>query len=135
LTDIQKKAAGFDLSKLESADLKEAFVAFIHAKKEYEIVREQEQTKRQAIDADLKKYLTKVELTQQFLTSHLTEQYAVRRETIDKLFDRLDRELENNNDAVAIHLLTTLEGIVKENPLREIDLIGKAFASGSDLEI
>jgi hypothetical protein len=129
------KGTGLDLSKLESSDIAEAFKTFINAKKEYEITKEQERTKRQSLDANLKKYQTKVNLTKDFLSKHLTEQYSFRRETIEELFIRLDRALDEDKDSVAVQVLTALEGIVKESPLKEVEQIGKAFASDGQLEI
>jgi hypothetical protein len=126
---------GIDLSKLESKDLKDAITSFIDAYKDYQITKEQEHTKREAIDADLKKYLTKVNQTKDVLSDYLSNQFSSRKETIDELFTRLDRALDEDKDNVAIQVLTTLEGIVKENPLKEVEQIGKAFVLGGELEI
>ena len=137
MSNVVKKnnGTGLDLSKLESSDIADAFKTFINAKKEYEITKEQERTKRQALDTDLKKYLTKVNQTKDFLSKHLTEQYSFRRETIEELFIRLDRALDEDKDTVAVQVLTTLEGIVKESPLKEVEQIGKTFASDGEIEI
>jgi hypothetical protein len=137
LSNLVKKSngTGLDLSKLESSDIANAFKTFINAKKEYEITKEQERTKRQALDTDLKKYLTKVNQTKDFLSKHLTEQYSLRRETIEELFIRLDRALDEDKDSVAVQVLTALEGIVKESPLKEVEQIGKTFASDGEIEI
>jgi hypothetical protein len=133
--DVVKKGKGIDLSKLESADIQKVFTSFINAKKEYEMTREQERTKRALIDTDLQKYLTKVDQTKEVLSKHLTEQYSIRRETINELFNVLDRAIEEDKDTVAVQVLTALEGIIKESPLKEVEQIGKAFSSDGELEL
>lgn len=119
---------------MNSSDLKDAFVQFINEKKEYEVVKEQETTKREAIHADLQKYLTKVNQTK-ILVNHLSSKYITRKETLEKVFEKLDQALEQNKDSVAIQIVNSLEGIVKENPLKEIEQIGKAFSTGGTIEI
>lgn len=117
------------------ADLLKVMETFIQAKKEYGIVKEQEVTKRMAIDNDLTKYLKKVENSREILIGHLSEQYSIRRESMNGIFERLDRALDENKDEVAIAALNTLEGIIKTSPLTEIDKIGKAFEEDGELEI
>lgn len=70
-----------------------------------------------AIEANLDKYLTKVNQTKDFLSGHRLEQYSFRREAMDILFSVLEKALENDKDEVVMQALSTVEGILKESPL------------------
>jgi len=121
----------FDINEIANKsnplDVFEAFKVFITAKKEYEIVKEQEFTKRKAIDIDLQKFQITSANKREFIKEYFVNQFSDRREVIERNFTLLDRALDENKDNIAIQILDTIGGIIKENPLKEIDKIGKAF--------
>jgi hypothetical protein len=121
----------FDINEITNKsnpiDVFEAFKIFITAKKEYEIVIEQENTKRKFIDTNLQKFLIKNESKKEFIKEYLANQFSDRREIIERNFNLLDKVLDEDKDNVAIQILDTIGGIIRESPLKEIDKIGKAF--------
>lgn len=114
----------------------EAFRALINGAKEYSKVREEEATKRCQIQADLKRDMEKIKGQRQFLEDYLRTTFDERRNTIDRMFERLDLALAEDKDQVAIQALASIEGIVKSSPLEPLLTTQRALENqGCVLEI
>lgn len=115
----------------ESAGLLDLAKAILDAKKEYALVKEQEETKRHAISADLHKFQVAIDAKKELLEAHLAREFGLRKETIEEVLLRLDKAMENNQDSVAAEALSRIQGIVATNPLNGVAEIGRLFESGS----
>jgi hypothetical protein len=126
------KHFSIDLSKFDPLQVIEVFRTLVDAKKELENTKEQEATKRYAIDTDLKKFLIRHEDKKQFLKEYFHNQFSDRREAMQKTFEVLDSGLDEHNDANVSKALDALVGIVRANPLKGLDEIGKAFENDDE---
>ncbi len=113
------------------SDLKlfELAKAVLDAKKEYAIVREQEQSKRLAIASDLQKHVASISATKEILERHLANEYSLRKETISEILSRLDHAIENNQETTAAAALGAIRGIVATNPLNGIAEVCRVLES------
>jgi hypothetical protein len=118
------KFSGAEFSNSEVTDL---FKTLIQAKKEYEITKEVEATKRKNIESSLYKYLSNLEAKKELIYYSLAEEYSIRRENIDKMFSLIEESLENDKDNVVIAALDNIEKIICDSPLKSIAEIAKAF--------
>ncbi|WP_157040332.1 hypothetical protein [Polaromonas naphthalenivorans] len=116
-----------ELSSEEFNGLVGLIKSMVDAKKEYAIVKEQEATKRYAINSDLNKYLAKVNIQKEILETHLANEFKIRKEAISEIFSRLDVAIDSGNDAIAVAALTAIHGIVIANPLAGIGEMKKVF--------
>lgn len=130
---IERKNFNLDVNKLESGDLKNVLTQFIDAAKEYAIVKEQEKIKRINMDYQMKKYLVRLKIQRDLVENYLNETFAIRREVITKIFDRLDHAVIENDTEVIVTSLNSLEGIVKADPLKEIHKLGQVFENDDDI--
>ena len=130
-----KKHEEKDSGKLSTSDLADVIKALVNAKKEYEIVREQEFTKRAAIESDLMQNMTKILAKREIILRHLSNSYSERSESLRHTFNILERALQDKNTEFVVAALGTIVEIIKVNPLKEIDAIGKAFESDEEFII
>ncbi len=125
-----------DMPKLSSKDAANVFKELINAKKEYELVREQEVTKRQEIAANLNYHLEKLSMQRDMIENYLEKDFAMRKETIDEIFSRMDRAYNDQNYEVVIKALDSVEGIVKQSPMADMFQMKKIMSDDSlELEI
>lgn len=117
------------LGKMNSGDTASVLTQLINAKKEYEMCIEQETTKRQAIESDLKKYMADIQLKRDVIFSVLENQYKMRSDSINKMYELLDTAYADGRDEVVIQALTSIEGIIKESPAKELLTIREAFTN------
>jgi len=129
-----KNSNKLNLNKLNSKDAASVLKSFIEAKKEYEIVREQETTKRLAIENNMKMYIAKLTAQREIIENSLRVEYAMRKETIEQMFSYVDRAFDEDKNEIVIAALDKIEGIVKESPLVGIAKIGMAFEN-DDIEL
>lgn len=117
------------LSETEYLGLLNLAKSIVDAKKEYAIVKEQEETKRLAISTDLTKYLAKLNAQKELLEKHLSNEFKLRKETIAEIFTRLDTAIDKNSEVVAAAALSAIHSIVATNPLTGISEIKKILES------
>lgn len=123
------------IDKMNSNDIAAVFREMINAKKEYEITKETEATKRQAILADYKLKMQKLSDRRELITEVLQQEYSLRKETINKMFDEMKQAYEDGNTDIVLQAMKSVEGIVKESPLKDLIMIGRALEGDSELEI
>jgi len=125
--EITKSTVSRKMTKTEFLGLVDLAKSVLNAKKEYAIVKEQEETKRASISCDLTKYLAKLNAQKEILGKHLENEFQLRKETIDEIFARLDTAVDNNNDVVAAAALKAISVVVSTNPLSGVAEIHKLF--------
>lgn len=118
--------------KLESSDIAGVLKTLIQSKKEYEVTKEQETTKRMKIHNDMIQYLKNLEAKKEFVYKAFQEEYSIRRETIDRMFLMIEECLDEGKNEVVISALNNIEGIVKESPLKSIASIASAFENDDE---
>jgi hypothetical protein len=125
--NTDKARRGVDFNKLSSADLADVLKTIAVSYKEYGITKELEATKRDKISVDLQVKLNKIREKRDVLEIYFEKEYAVRRETVCDLLDRLDRAMDEDKNDVAIAALSKLGEIIQASPLRDLDKIGRVF--------
>ncbi len=97
----------------------EGFKILVDASKEYGIVREHHQTERSRIQANKEVELARLHHQAELLESYLKQSFKQQNETIDKMFERLDKGIEENNPQLIALAMQNIENIVKSSPLKE----------------
>lgn len=82
----------------DGAEVFQILEKIISAKKEYEMVKEQETSKRYEIKADLIKHIASVKAQRDSLESYLDREYGLRSEMTKEFLKRLDRALDEDKD-------------------------------------
>lgn len=129
-----KKDLGYDLNNMKSEDVASIFKSLIESKKEYEITKEIEQTKRCEIEQKTKSYLETIKTHQALMEETLSKQFNQRKEAIDKMFEYVDKALESDKDEIVVAALNNITEIVK-TPVQGFTVMKKAFDSDDDLVI
>ncbi|MCH3964294.1 MAG: hypothetical protein LKE46_08445 [Clostridium sp.] len=127
ILEVKRKNSNYN--SLEYIDI---IKMLIKSKKEYEITKEQETTKRMAIKSDLFKYLKKLDAKKEVLLEVFEKEYNFRKNTVDKMFDVVERALDDGRDTVVCQALDSIEGIVKESPLKGIAQVSRAFENDDE---
>ena len=127
-----KRFPNIDLDKLNSEDLGNVLKKLIESKKEYEIAKEQEATKRMAIENNMVQYLKTLEAKKEFLSKAFAEEYNIRKDTINEMFNVIERALDEDKDSIVIAALDNIEKVVKESPLKGIAQIANAFENDDE---
>lgn len=130
--NLSKKGGGLEFDKLNSNDTAGVFKHLIDAKKEYQIVKEQETTKRMQINSQMKIHIENITAKREFFKEVLKEEYGLRKETIDNLFLCIDRAFDEDKNEIVISALEAIEGIVKENPLKALAKIASSFENDDE---
>lgn len=125
-------SSNYNMNNLDSGDAASIFKALIESKKEYEITREIETTKRLEIENRTKGYLEALKNHQALMEQSLTNQFNQRKETIDKMFEYVDQALNSDKDEIVVAALNNITEIVK-TPVQGIASIKQAFDSDDDL--
>lgn len=129
-----KKDLGYDLNNMRSEDVASVFKSLIESKKEYEITKEIEQTKRYEIEQKTKSYLEAIKSHQTLMEETLSKQFNQRKEVIDKMFEYVDKALESDKDEIVVAALNNITEIVK-TPVQGFTAMKQAFGSDDDLVI
>ena len=115
------------LGKMNSKDTASVLTQLIQAKKEYEMCVEKETTKRKEIESNMVMYLETLKLKRDIVFSVLEEQYKLRKESIENLYELLDKAYEDGRDDVVIQAISSIEGIIKESPAKDLLNIEEGF--------
>lgn len=126
------KNGKFDLNNLESKDVASIFKVLVESKKEYDITKEVETTKRYKIEQNTKSYLEALKAQQSTMEKILSEQFNQRKEAIDKMFECLDKALDTDKDEIVIAALNSITEVVK-TPVTGYQTVRQAFDSDDDL--
>jgi len=99
---------------------------------EYNVVKEQEETKREEIYAWKDTTLAEIKAKREILLRYLDESFDERKENFKKLFDALDETIEKGMaDQVAV-VLNSITDLAKSTPFKDIASIEKVREIMSD---
>lgn len=126
---INKNSDYFNLDNLNSKDVADSFKILdvlemvIESKRDYEKTKEEEKTKRLAIEKSTEIYLAKIKSNQEKVENISKDIFNERKKVIDRGFEVLERALDEDKDSVAIAAINGISDIVKESPLKNFDSI------------
>lgn len=95
----------------------QAFNNLVSAWKECSIISEQEQTKRENIRAYRDINVKAIEENSAILKLYLEKTFAERADTIQGMFDRLDKGIELGNTEIIASTIGAIVDITKQSPL------------------
>lgn len=124
---VSKKSGCFNLDSLNSKDASDVLKAVVESKRDYEKTKEEEATKRLAIEKATEIHLAKIKSNKETVENISKAIFNERKNVIDKSFDVLERALDEDKDAVAIAAMNGISDIVKESPLKDFDSISNAL--------
>lgn len=124
---VSKKNGCFNLNNLNSKDAADVFKAVVESKRDYEKTKEEETTKRLAIEKATEIHLAKIKSNKETIEEISKTIFSERKNVIDKSFDVLERALDEDKDSVAIAAMNGISDIVKESPLKDFDNISNAL--------
>ncbi|MDU5020547.1 MAG: hypothetical protein E6269_08365 [Clostridiales bacterium] len=130
---INKNSDYFNLDNLNSKDVADSFKILdvlemvIESKRDYEKTKEEEKTKRLAIEKSTEIYLAKIKSNQEKVENISKDIFNERKKVIDRGFEVLERALDEDKDSVAIAAINGISDIVKESPLKNFDSISNAL--------
>lgn len=119
-TAMVKRGPNNGSGPLPAKESLELLRSLVDAAKEHGKTREEERARRAQIEADLKRDLAKIKVQRKILETILQNTFSERRDTVDRMFERLDRALSEDRNDVAIQALSSIEGIVKSSPLESL---------------
>lgn len=113
------KIPGKSLPTLPTAPLQatEAFSGILKAWADYKQTAEIEGTKREQIRAWRDVHVTTIEKNTEILKEFLHYSFSERRETIDRMFETLDKGIESGNSDVISGAMNSIISITKTSPL------------------
>ena len=113
-------------------DEKECVDIVASAYTEYEIIAEQEQTKRREIEAWEKQTITKINAQRELLMAYLDRSFDERAENFRALFTVVDNAIASgNNDQLALTLNSITE-IAKSSPFKDLANLASVRAALDD---
>lgn len=124
---ISKKNTEFNLDNLNSKDASDVLKVLIESKRDYEKTKEEEKTKRLAIENATEIHLAKIKSNKETVEKISSAIFNERKNVIDNSFDVLERALDEDKDSVAIAAMNGISDIVKESPLKDFDSISNAL--------
>ncbi|WP_434799201.1 hypothetical protein [Terrisporobacter vanillatitrophus] len=124
---VSKKNGCFNLDNLNSKDALDVFNKVVESKRDYEKTKEEETTKRLAIEKATEIHLAKIKSNKETVENISEAIFNERQKVIDKSFDVLERALDEDKDSVAIAAMNGISDIVKESPLKDFDSISNAL--------
>lgn len=111
--------------KLRVLDLdpNRAIEEMARAYRDYQVVREQERTKRREIEADEKQALAEIAGRRELFLEYLTRSFDERSTNFTSLFERVDAALEGG-DVQALAILTNaIVDLAKSSPFKDLATI------------
>ncbi|MCC3865657.1 hypothetical protein K0040_15445 [Terrisporobacter petrolearius] len=124
---VSKKNGCFNLDNVNSKDAVDVFKMVVESKRDYEKTKEEETTKRLAIEKSTEIHLAKIKSNKETVENISKAIFNERKNVIDKSFDVLERALDEDKDSVAIAAMNGISDIVKESPLKDFDSISNAL--------
>ena len=117
---VSKKNSCFNLDNLNSKDASDILKIVVESKIDYEKTKEEETTKRLAIEKATEIHLAKIKSNKETVENISKAIFNERNNVIGKSFDVLERALDEDKDAVAIAAINGISDIVKELSLIHI---------------
>lgn len=105
----------------------EAFNLLVKSHYDYKMIAQQERTKRAEIAAWRDVQVSSIQAQKELLHDYLAQTFAERRHTIDEMFARLDRGIEDANMDVMNMAMNSIVNIVQSSPLKEAQQIMQAL--------
>jgi len=130
--NLTKKKTKDLLEKLPPQDLGNVISQLIDSKRELAITQEQETTKRIQINNKLTVSLKNLELKRDVMSTMLHQEYGLREENIEKMFELVEKALDSEKNDVVIAAIDGIVSMVKHNPMSEIEKIAQAFESDEE---
>ena len=128
---FSKKNSCFNLDNLNSKDASDILKIVVESKIDYEKTKEEETTKRLAIEKATEIHLAKIKSNKETVENISKAIFNERNNVIGKSFDVLERALDEDKDAVAIAAINGISDIVKESPLKDFDSISNALQNAN----
>ena len=105
----------------------DAFNLLVKTHHDYKVIAQQEQTKRADITAWRDTQIVSIQAQKELLHDYLAHTFAERRHTIDEMFIRLDKSIEDGNMEVMNAAMGSIVNIVQSSPLKEARQIIQSF--------
>ena len=105
----------------------DAFNLLVKSHHDYKVTAQQEETKRANIAAWRDTQVASIQAQKELLHDYLAHTFAERRHTIDEMFARLDRGIEDGTMEVMNMAMSSIVNIVQSSPLKEAKQIMQAL--------
>ena len=125
----------FSKSKPTPQQAFEGLKIFADTIKENHKVTEEETTKRDYISAMKEFEIKKIQAQKEVLKDYFEKTFTERRINFDKMFDALDKGIENNNLELIQLSLGSIVEIAKDSPLKQIEKLKNDFHNSKVREI
>ena len=99
----------------------EGLKIFADVVRENHRVTEEEETKRQNIAAMKEFEIEKIQAQKEVLKDYFEKTFAERKGNFDRMFEALDKGIENNNSELIQLSLASIVEIAKDSPLKQIE--------------
>ena len=111
------------IPKPSLAQVVNGFMMVVESYKSNKKVQEEEKTKRFTIEQTSKVQLEKIQSQRAIMEQYLSSIFVERKQTINGLFDALDKGIENDNTELIQQSLGSIVEIAKEFPLKGIQKV------------
>jgi hypothetical protein len=108
-----------------AVDAAQALTIIVSSLKEYALVREEEKTKRRAIEAREKIEIAKIKANEELLLTYMRHSFAERAEEFRRLFNSLDKAQETGDTETLGQVLQAVVALAKESPLGDLVVLSK----------
>lgn len=113
----------------------EGLTMLLDIAKENHKITQEEQTKRTNINAMKEFEIEKIRAQKEVLKDYFEKTFTERRINFDKMFDVLDRGIEENNLKLIELSLSSIIEIAKDSPLKQIEKLRSDFYNPNVREI
>jgi len=125
---MMKKAMSlFGKTKPSPTQALDGLKMLLNAKNENHRVTEEEKTKRVNISAMRDVEIEKIQAQKEVLKTYLEGIFSERRDTIEEMFDKLDKGIENNNLELIQMSMSSIVSIAQESPLKQVESLMSDF--------
>jgi len=98
-------------------------------------VSEEEKTKREHITALKEAEIERIQANKEVLKDYFEKTFTERRINFDKMFDALDKGIENNNLELIQYSLGAIVEVAKDSPLKQLEQLRSDFHNQDVKEI
>lgn len=113
----------------------EGLKMFADVVKENHKIAEEERTKRHNITALKEFEIEKIQVQKEILKDYFEKTFTERQINFEKMFDALDKGIENNNLELIQLSLSSIVDIAKDSPLKQIEQLQNDFHNPNVKEI
>lgn len=115
-------------SAVPSADALAALNEIVAAAREYNRIREEEQTKRAAIAAAEHVQVDRIHAAEQILRLYFERIFAERAQTTEEMFARLDQAMDSGDPQMVHAVVRGIVDLAQASPLAGLEDFGKFWA-------